>query len=126
MRRALTFYAVMMMATTATRVVLSGAPGAATNGVTKSASPIGRATKLTINAGSQGVVKFMGLTGQVVSVATSAGTFANNTDLLLSVQKPDQTTIAGPVAGGQAGTIAGITLPGPNGLYRVFLDPQVT
>lgn len=117
--------AVLLLATSLILAfTLSTSASAAGADVTKAASPNGPLTKLTITTpGGNGLVTFTGIVNQVVSVATSAGTFVDNCDVNVSIVKPDGvTTLAGPVCGGQAGTITGVTIP-KSGTYTVLVDP---
>ena len=72
-------------------------------------------------AGKDGKVTFSGLTGQVVKVATSAGTFAANCDVNVSLLK-GATTLVPAFCGGQAGVSADFSLPS-NATYTVLVDP---
>jgi hypothetical protein len=91
-------------------VVQAPPVGAAT--VTKKAlSPNCPALKLTfVNPGDQAAVTFSALHNEVVAVATTAGTYASNCAVMVSVKK-GSTTIAGPICGGQSGASGNITIP---------------
>ncbi len=108
-------------------VLASGiSPAVAAGDATKTMTPNAAAIKLTNTAGNNVRVKFQGLSGQVVSLATSAGTFVNNCDANLSLLNTDAVTVmSGPVCAGQAGSITGVTLPA-DGTYEALVDPTGT
>jgi hypothetical protein len=74
------------------------------------------------NTGDNAALSFSGLKNQVVKVTTSAGTYASNCDVMVSVLKLT-TTIAGPVCGGIAGTSGDINLPN-DATYTIKVDTQ--
>jgi hypothetical protein len=91
--------------------------------ISKPISANGPALKLTFaNIGDNGAITFSGMQNQVVNVTTSAGTYAANCDVMVSVLK-GATTIAGPVCGGIAGTTGNFTL-GSNATYTIKVDTQ--
>ena len=89
----------------------------------KALSPNGPALTLTFaNPGDQAAVTFSALHNEVVAVATSAGTYAANCDVMVSVKKANGTVIAGPMCGGQSGASGNITIPA-DATYTIFVDP---
>ena len=101
-----------------------GSPASAAQDVSRAITPnAAPVTTTTSVAGANIRVRFQGLAGQVVGVATSAGTFAGNCDAHLSLLGPDGATVAGPVCGGQAGAIGSVTLQS-DGTYQAFVDPS--
>jgi hypothetical protein len=85
------------------------------------ASPNGPAVTLSFGmGGATGVVSFMGLSGQAVSIATSGGTFSAACDVELRVSTPDGTGVAGPVCAGTSAAVGPLAL-GADGTYKVKL-----
>ena len=82
------------------------------------ASPNGPTVSLQFTAGGQvGTVTVQGLTGEQLTVATSAGTFAANCGLQLTLVSPSGSTVTGPQCAGQSGSVASASLPS-SGLYK--------
>ncbi len=85
------------------------------------ASPNGPAVTLSFGVGGvTGVVSFMGLSGQPVSIATGDGTFAAACDVQLRVFAPDGTGVTGPVCAGTSASVGPLVL-GADGTYKVKL-----
>ena len=106
--------------------VMQARPAFAAAVAKKALSPNGPALKLTFtNPGDQAAVTFSALHNEVVAVATSAGTYAANCDVMVSVKKANGTVIAGPMCGGQAGASGNITIPA-DATYTIFVDPGVS
>src|SRR3954447_17279928 len=79
-------------------------PAAAAASTSKVISPNAKALKLSFTVPGKGArVSFSGLKDQVVRVTDSAGDFADNCDVMLSLVK-GSTTIVAPLCAGQAGT----------------------
>ena len=76
-----------------------------------------------INPGDDGSASFSGLVGQTVTVTTSAGTFASNCDVLVSLRNSLSVDLTTPVCGGQTVTLPAVALT-KNSTYTVFLDVQ--
>ena len=85
------------------------------------ASPNGPAVTLAFAVGgATGVVSFMGLVGQQVSITTSEGTFAAACDVSLRVSAPDGTRVTGPMCAGTSASVGPLAL-GLDGVYTVRL-----
>lgn len=81
------------------------------------------ALKVTFGAlGDNGALTFSGIKNQTVKVKTSAGTYAANCDVMVTILK-NTTVVAGPVCGGIAGTTGNVSLPA-NATYTIKLDTQ--
>jgi hypothetical protein len=99
------------------------ASAAAAKDISKPVSANGPALKLTFTTvGQNGALTFSGIKNQVVSVNTSAGTYAANCDVMVSVLKKT-TTVAGPVCGGISGTTGNINLSS-DATYTIKVDTQ--
>src|SRR5260221_177724 len=84
-------------------------PASAAGDTTKTMTPNAAPLKVTNKASGNVLVKFQGLAGQVISVATSAGTFVGNCDANLSLLNTDLVTVmSGPVCAGISGSITGV------------------
>jgi hypothetical protein len=84
------------------------------------------ALKVTFtNPGDQAAVTFSALHNEVVAFATSAGTYAANCDVVVSVKKANGTVIAGPICGGQSSASGNITIPA-DATYTIFVDPAAS
>src|SRR6476659_8515032 len=91
--------------------------------ISKPISANGPALKLTFaNIGDNGAITFSGIKNQVVNVTTSAGTYAANCDVMVSVLT-GAITIAGPVSGGAPGATGNLTL-GSYATYTIKVDTQ--
>jgi hypothetical protein len=80
--------------------------------------------KLT-KVGSSAKVSFSGLNGQSITLSTASGTFASNCDAMLSLLRPDGSTLAGPVCAGQSGSLPATILPA-DGTYVALVQPGPT
>ena len=95
----------------------------ASNVIKKALSPNGSALLIAFTTpGKTAQVSFSGLTGEVINVSTSAGTFAANCDVQLSLQNPQGSTIAGRVCAGQAGALPQQALAA-DGTYTIVVAP---
>jgi hypothetical protein len=99
---------------------------AASTTIAKLVSPDGKAIGVAFKStGKTARLSFSGVTGETVGGVTSAGTFASNCDVQVSIQDPNGNTISGPVCGGQAGTVSNVTL-GADGTYALVIAPSPT
>jgi hypothetical protein len=89
-------------------------------------SPNGRAASLSFAAGGEsGVVSFMALAGQQVTVAASHGTFAALCGVVLHVVAPNGSRVNHPVCAGRAASVGPVTLV-LDGTYKVKLIAGAT
>src|SRR4051794_24853680 len=115
-----------VVATTAAAGLIGATQHAASAAdVAKLISPNAPAIAAATSAAGDNIrVKFQGLSGQAMNIATSGGTFASNCAAQLSVLKPDGVTVlGGPVCAGRAGALNAVPITAA-GLYTVLVDPQ--
>ena len=121
--RAVTLRVVCAVTIIAAGLAVPLAGTASATDISKPVSANAPALKLTFAAiGDNALLDFSGLNNQVVKVTTSAGTYAANCDVMVSVLKKT-TTVAGPVCGGIAGTTGDITLAS-DATYTIKVDTQ--
>ncbi|HEY5012420.1 MAG TPA: hypothetical protein VIK61_06925 [Acidimicrobiia bacterium] len=98
--------------------VAAAPPGFAT-GPSVSLTPNGAPASLDFATGGEtAIAQVMGLAGQQLTIATSAGTFAKSCDVRVSLRAPDASLLAGPACVGHHGKVSVGALP-VDGLYVV-------
>jgi YD repeat-containing protein len=83
-------------------------------------------TTTTTTAGQNALYTFSGTTGQQVSINLSSSTYTGCNALIVSILKPDNTTLGSAgICNSSTGLLDSLTLP-TNGTYTVKIDPQGT
>ena len=81
-------------------------------------TPNGAPATIAFTAGVQtGTVTVQGLAGQQLTVATAAGTFADNCGLALQLLSPTGAAVGASACAGQSGSVSSASLPA-DGLYK--------